>query len=287
MNIKGIHISVDGLRINPEISSILDKYNIVTYADLNREIEARNKEIFENYFLVEANCEFNKLFDKQKDAEVVYNNYLKMQNESKKINLVSNDIDSMVKLCDLPIFKLSDALAWHFVNGMFKNYKPEIDCKELDKYTIEYVKNKMKEIIIKFDGEAVPYVIHRRNGIGVEKYNNILASLNFYDRYIETLLENYSNIKDAFYYKKNEKLFLVKRHRKEIFNYLNDVGYELIIGDVKKVMPYLDVEFSRAKYMEPLYKKEEIIANYVTFDEALNITEPKVLNKFIVPYGKR
>lgn len=32
---------------------------------------------------------------------------------------------------------------------------------------------------------------------------------------------------------------------------------------------------------------EKVIANYVTFDEALDITSPKVLNKFIVPYGKR
>ena len=84
-----------------------------------------------------------------------------------------------------------------------------------------------------------------------------------------------------------EKLELIKRSRKEIFTYLYNAGYELVVGELKNVMNYLDSKDTKSKCMEPLYRKEEIIANYVTFDEALNITDEKVLNKFIVPYGKR
>lgn len=34
-------------------------------------------------------------------------------------------------------------------------------------------------------------------------------------------------------------------------------------------------------------KVETIIANYVTPEEALDIGNSKVLNKFIIPYGKK
>ena len=128
----------------------------------------------------------------------------------------------------------------------------------------------------------------RKDGVGEFKYNQILASLNFYDRYIDLLLREYSGVENPFYFMHDEKKRMVKENEKQIFNYLLQNGYELVLGDISKVVSALDTSI---KSNSQIYKKidnlEEIITNYVTFDEALEITSPKVLNKFIVPYGKR
>lgn len=286
MNINSEHVTVEGLRINEEICSLFDRYKIVTYADLAREIKNKNREIFENYFLISANSEFNKIFDRQQRFEKVYDEYVKIMEEKSKYNLEAKDIDKMVKISDLPIFKLSDALTYRFIHGMPRSCRYKINALDFDGYNMAYVKDKMNDFIVRND-EAIPRIICHRTGIGEEKYNSILASINFYDRYIETLLEKYSDKENPFYFMQQEKLEIVRRNRKEIFNYLSEAGYELVIGDLKNAMKYLDYPYSKAVGAESLYRREEIIANYVTFDEALEITSPKVLNKFIVPYGKR
>lgn len=287
MNIKGIHVSIDGLRINSEISNLLDKYKIANYDDLNCAIREQNKEIVENYFLRKANNEFMQIFNSQGDFATLYNKYLMVENEKSKTDFNSRDIDKLVKMSDLPFFKLHPKLLCGFTYGYGpRASKREVVVSDYDKYNVEYAKIKMGEFRIR-NGIAVPEIICYHTGIGEQKYNELLASINFYDKYVETLLEKYSDKENPFYYMQEEKLDLVKKSRKEIFTYLYNVGYELVVGDLKNVMNYLDSKDSRAKCMEPLYRKEEIIANYVTFDEALNIADEKVLNKFIVPYGRR
>ena len=67
------------------------------------------------------------------------------------------------------------------------------------------------------NGEAVPWIIGIGLNIGEVKYNQIMASLKFYDSYVATLLEKYPDQENPFYYMHDEKLSLVREKRKEIF----------------------------------------------------------------------
>lgn len=86
----------------------------------------------------------------------------------------------------------------------------------------------------------------------------------------------------------DEKFQLVKENEKYIFDYLLQNGYELILGDIAGISKKVDTLRKRnSADAKRLKNIEEIITNFVTFEEALNITSPKVLNRFIAPYGKK
>lgn len=284
MNIDASHVSVDGLRINSDISDLLNKYSIKNYSDLRKEMDNNNGEIINNYFLRTAYFEFQKSVSSQSLAESVYQDHLKLDSKRKSLNLKNLDVDKMVRVTDLPLFVSQPGLLYSAIYG-FKRYRRE-EVSELNKYSIEYLKRKMTKCIIK-DGEAIPEIIYYSSSIGEVKYNQILASIYFYDKYVESLLEKYPEQENPFYYMYDEKLLLVREKREAIFNYLNNMGYELVVGDLSKIMGFLDASRPTSVLKKRIFAIEEVIAKYVTFDEAINIDSPKVLNKFIVPYGKK
>lgn len=285
MNIEAHHISIDGLKINEDISTLLDKYDIKNYADLELHIYSKNPEILGNHFLKTAFFEFkNRIISSQLSAEEIYEEHLKLVGKEQKLNIKTTDIDNMVRVTDLPIFVSQPRV---ICGAMYEAHLPTYRAVEkLKESNIATLKKNMRECVVK-NGVAIPKVIYYRNGIGEAKYNQILSSLMFYDNYVDLLLEKYPNQSDSFYYLHDEKLLLVREKRKEIFDYLNDTGYEFVFGSIKQVMAEMDATRPTTIASKKLFAIEEVIANYVTFDEALDITSPKVLNKFIVSYGKR
>ena len=84
----------------------------------------------------------------------------------------------------------------------------------------------------------------------------------------------------------------VRNNEIEILSYLNKEGIEFAFGSMGNLLELAqDVKKQRAYRYCKKYRRlntvDEIIANYITFDEAMDVTSPKVLNKFITPYGKR
>lgn len=287
MNIDGSHVSIDGLRINSDISHILDKYEIKTYSDLNKEIQAGNQEIANNYFLRLAARDFQRIFLKQESEEEAKAKLELI--ESKSDDIISiNEIDKMVKMYELPYFRVNPRVFYHLFYGYYsyKSKVNEVNFSEFDQYTIANLKKMVNNIEI-INGQPVSDLF-RCDGIGEFKYNKIIASLNFYDRYIPILLEKYADKENPFYFMHDEKFQLVKENEKYIFDYLLQNGYELFLGSIATISKKVDTLRKRnsveAKRLENI---EEIITNFVTFDEAMDITSPKVLNRFIVPYGKK
>ncbi len=289
MNIDSKHVSIEGLKINDDVSNILNKYNISTYFDLNNEIEKENKEVMNNYFLRTANSDFKKMYNNQEDGKSVEEKLNLIVLKSKE-NVAVSDIDSTVNMYELPYFRLRPIFCHHLIGGYHSHRSKvkhkQIEISDLEGFTIADLKELINTKTV-FLGEVMPALM-RKDGVGEFKYNQILASLNFYDRYIDLLLREYSGVENPFYFMHDEKKRMVKENEKQIFNYLLQNGYELVLGDISKVVTALDTSI---KSNSQIYKKidnlEEIITNYVTFDEALEITSPKVLNKFIVPYGRR
>jgi len=282
MNIKMEHVSVEGLRVNDDISSLLDKYNIKNYLDLKKQIYSQNQEVCDNYFLQKAYRDFENKFNEQLDGVKIYSEYMNAVSMKNNLNITSYDIDKMVKVTDLPIFASSPNLVWSAVMGYYSKNK-QIDM--LDEYSVEFLKRKMMECYV-VNGESVIKLIYSSNGIGEVKYNQLQASLMFYDKYVESLLEKYKEHENPFYYMYDEKLAMVQSKRLEIFNYLYGNGYEFVFGRIDNVVNAINS--SRLSVTKKkLLAIERVIANYVTFDEAIDIASPKVLNKFIVPYGKR
>lgn len=293
MNIDAIHVSIDGLRINSDISHILDKYEIKTYSDLNKAIKAGNQEIVNNYFLRLAARDFQRMFLKQESEEEAKAKLELIESKSDEIISV-NEIDKMVKMYELPYFRLSPLVFYHLFH-YHDRYLPKkdrisknssVNFSDFDHYTIADLKRMVNSISI-IDGQPVSELL-RRDGIGEFKYNKIMASLNFYDNYIPILLEKYADKEDPFYFMHDEKFQLVKENEQYIFDYLLQNGYELFLGNIallSKKLPTLrkrnSIDAKRLKNIE------EIITNFITFEEAMDIKSPKVLNRFIVPYGKK
>lgn len=287
MNIEANHVSVDGLRINDEISKLLDKYEIKTYEDLGICIY-NSLEISNNYFLNKAYFDFKSklMFQQQLSAEKIYQEYLNIVSNNQLLNLKKTDIDRMVKVVDLPLFISQPKLIYAAIYGIFPKPHHAKNISSLGEYSIEYLKSRMNESIVVGD-EVYPRLIRYKTGIGEVKYTQLVATLKFYDQYIDTLLEKYSDKENPFYYMHDEKLAIVREQREKIFHYLYNVGYELVFGTIDGVMEIIDQQSSTRVLKKRLWMIENVIANYVTYDEALNITSPKVLNRFIVPYGKR
>ena len=279
------HISIDGLKINEEISNLLDKYNIKTYEDLSIEFFKKNKELISNHFLTKAFSDARRIMFKQESGIDAYNEHLSIVSAQKTSNLQLFDIDELVRVIDLPLYIQFPQIIRNAVSGYTFSFYKDKEDEYLKKCPVSYLKKVLMETRI-VDGVATPRIIVSRSGIGEVKYNQLMATLNFYDKYVEQLLKAYPGCENPFYYMQEEKLQLVREKRKEIFSYLNSEGYEFIFGDISKVMCVLDFNIPAAAKRK-LLAIENVIANYVTFEEALDIENPKVLNKFIVPYGKK
>lgn len=285
MNIDLSHISIDGLRVSGEISNLLDKYNIKTYGDLIREYNSSNKEISSNYFIVRACYDAKDISVKQSNGIKVYDEYLNIASANKSLNLQISDIDKLVKVIDLPLYISSPNIIQKAVRGYTFSFYKEREEENLKKCPVSYLKKVLMEYRV-IDGESIPSIVASPTGIGEVKYNQLISTINFYDKYVEQLLKAHPDCENPFYYMQEEKLRLVRGKRKEIFSYLNSEGYEFIFGDVSKVMCVLDSNIPAAAKRR-LLAMETVIANYVTIEEALDIENPKVLSKFIVPYGKK
>lgn len=283
VNIEAIHISVDGLRVNGDISNLLDKYQIKTYADLEKCIY-NYEEISNNYFLTKAYFDLkNEILNQQLSAKTVYDEYISINSKKEHQNINVSNIDRQVRIIDLPLYASQPNLIYRAVCG---RYRKCYSISNLDRYSVEDLKIKMNEFVVK-NGETYLALTYYNTGIGEIKYTQLLATIKFYDEYIRYLLEKYPNIENPFYHLQSEKVKIVKDNRKEIFNYLNETGYEFVFGPIDKIMQIVNGEISSSRLLNRLDLIENVIANYITFDDALNITSPKVLKRFIVPYGKK
>ena len=317
MNIISDNVSVDGLRIDEEASRLLDKYKIVTYADLARELENGNMELKRYFVFTQALRDLNHILNCQEQLNHETLENLKEAASSLK-HYNSADIDSMVRAVDLPCFKVGRGLFDTFFylsndhqrlrkmeeayKNRFKKYSRYSDYelenyehakKHYENYVNNYTVKDVKEILddtIIVDGQVYPQILFSTNGIGEQKYNTIISSIEFYDRYIKQLLEQYPNIENPFYYMQKEKLSIVREHNVEIFEYLDSVGVEFIFGTMGNLIK-LAQDSKGHKINSKMYNKlrnvESVLADYVTMDEALDIENPKVLSKFVLPYGKR
>lgn len=72
--------------------------------------------------------------------------------------------------------------------------------------------------------------------IGEYKYNVILKSLEFYDKYIEYLLSQNYNTENPFYYMQKEKLERLRNNEIEILSYLNKEGIEFVFGSMGNLL---------------------------------------------------
>lgn len=293
MNIDAIHVSIDGLKINSDISHILDKYEIKTYSDLIKAIEEENKEIVNNYFLRLAARDFQRMFLKQESEEEAKAKLELIESKSDEMVIV-NEMDKMVKMYEIPYFRLNPLVFYHLFHYHNRYLTPKnriagmksVNFSDFDRYTIADLKRMVNNISI-IDGQPVCELL-RHDGIGEFKYNKIIASLNFYDSYIPILLEKYADKEDPFYFMHDEKFELVKENEQYIFDYLLQNGYELILGNIELLSKRLPTLRKRDSIDAKRLKNiEEIITNFITFEEAMNIKSPKVLNRFIVPYGKK
>lgn len=137
MNIEAKHISVIELRINDEISSLLDKYQINTYEDLINYIH-NNTEISNNYYLNKAYFDFKaKIMTGQLSSENVYQEYLNMVSQRKLLNIKTSEIDKMVKVVDLPLFVSQTKLIYAAIHGGFPKRYNEQNSFNLQRYNIE------------------------------------------------------------------------------------------------------------------------------------------------------
>lgn len=280
------HISIEGLKVSEEISNLLDKYNIKTYEDLSREIFKKNKELISNHFLIKASTDAKRIVVNQESGIDAYNEHLSIVSAHKASNLQLCDIDELVRVIDLPLYIFSPQIIRNAVSGYIFSFYKDKENENLKKCPVSYLKKVLMETRI-VDGVATPeIIIASRSGIGEVKYNQLMSTINFYDNYVQQLLKSCPDCENPFYYMREEKLQLVREKRKEIFNYLNNEGYEFVFGDISKVMCVLDSNIPAAAKRR-LLAIENVIANYVTIEEALDIENPKVLGKFIVPYGKK
>lgn len=282
MKISLEDITVDGLKFNSKACELIDKYNIKTYNDLKKEIERNNSEIKMNFILTEALYEIENFIQKQKNiSKDILLSLDKSQDTKKIINI--QDYDEIVKAIDLPYFTMHKSSLLKVLGFYLKN------CN-IDKEIIKYNPN-ISDIKLRlarqteYKGEIIPYILLGNSGIGEVTYNDILLSLDFFDKHIEELEKLNLNTDNPFYYMYDMKLERVKRNRKEIFLYLYENGYQFIFGNnINACMKDIDKHNVKNNYRD---KVETIIANYVTPEEALDIGNPKVLNKFIIPYGKK
>ena len=216
----------------------------------------------------------------------------------------TNKLDKMVKSIDIPCFAIKPETLYKVFNltplhnqknwslriEEYQKNKPNI-LEEINNRDVDSLKIKIfKPSII---DNTTPSILRDSSGIGPTKYNNIINSINFYDEHAKVLLEQYSYAENPFYYMQEEKLSRVRDNRVEIFEILDEQGIEFIfgtLGNCPELAKKLEVE-KRSHLKQAQFKKlktiEEIIANYITVDEAVDITNPKVLSKFVLPYGKR
>lgn len=233
------------------------------------------------------------MFLKQESEEIAKNKLELIESKSDEMVTV-NEIDKMVKMYELPYFRLSPLVFYHLFHYHNRYWTPKdriagtksVNFSDFDQYTIADLKKMVNNIRI-IDGQPVSELL-RHDGIGEFRHNKILASLKFYDSYIPVLLEKYADKENPFYFMHDEKFELVKENEQYIFDYLLQNGYELFLGNIallSKKLPTLrkrnSIDAKRLKNIE------EVITNFITFEEAINIKSPKVLNRFIVPYRKK
>ena len=151
----------------------------------------------------------------------------------------------------------------------------------------------LKDIIydeVEFEGEMVPKLLRVQNTIGPVRYNKIIKSVEFYDKYVEELMSKGYVTKNPFYYMKDEKLQVIRENELEILSKLDEEGYEFVFGFMGKTIDLAKEVNDSNRYtckFDRLNMIENIIANYTTPDEINDITNPKVLSKFIIPHGNR
>lgn len=282
MKISLEDITIDGLKFNSTACELIDKYNIKTYNDLKKEIEKNNFEIKTNFILTEALYEVENFIQKQKSIPDNALLSLDKSKDSKKIINI-NDYDEIVNAVDLPYFTMHKSSLLKVLGCYLKNCN--IDDEIIKRSpSVSDIKLKLAKQT-EYKGEIIPYILFSNSGIGEVTYNDILLSLNFFEKHIEELKKLNLNTDNPFYYMYDMKLERVKRNRKEIFLYLYENGYQFIFGNnINACMKDIDNSNVKNNYRD---KVETIIANYVTPEEALDIGNSKVLNKFIIPYGKK
>ena len=317
MKIEAKDVSVDGLRINEEVCFLLDKYHIQTYADLKREISVGNYDIKSNYLLSEALIDFQNISRMQQEISLEKLKLIaRYRSETVRYNM--NDIDSIVRAIDIPYFTLNRNI-YHRIFGakkewdQLKNRHSEIYTgKSHWKYnTYEYAQKQVEMVLAEakvkdlkekasitstnWKGEVDSRLIILTDYLGREKFYEILKSIEFYDRYIEHLLAQKYDVDNPFYFMHDEKLKRVRDNIVEILSFLDQEGYEFIFGNMGSLLEIAknssEIPLKRPVTYTGKDKKliavMNILANYITFDETMDVTNPAILRRFITPYGKK
>ena len=232
---------------------------------------------------------------------------------------MDNEIDKNIRAIDIPCFTIKRALFHNVFGGKnyynnIKEYEEKLklekklgvcNCQHAYGDRIKWDRKYYEDLInnasvydlktkvndtIKIGEEMVPCLLYFANGIGLQRFNTILGNITFYDNYIESLLQMNYQVENPFYYMQEEKLEVVKENEVEILSFLDKEGVEFVFGPMNN---YLELAIDSKthdrgnKKYSKLDSIDTIIANYVTPDEVQNITSPKVLSKFIIPYGKK